>query len=168
MSNVELLKAIDKQDPKAVLATLSEDTAPHGLVADTNAKMMDQSTPLHNAVQNGNLEIIDILLKHFAEVNAQDEVGICPLHLAVAKGNIDIVKRILGKPEALVELQDSQGSTPAHLAAEKLYDEILMLLVKRRPSVTTVKNNAEKTCLEILQSKGAQAGQQKKVYTLME
>jgi ankyrin repeat protein len=35
---------------KTVTSVLNEETAKHGLVADVNVKLMDQSTPLHCAV----------------------------------------------------------------------------------------------------------------------
>lgn len=70
ITNEELINAINNRDIKAVANVLNEETAKHGLVADVNVKLMDHTTPLHFAVQVGSVDIADLLLKHFAEVNA--------------------------------------------------------------------------------------------------
>jgi ankyrin repeat protein len=107
LANEELINAIQKKDAKAVANVLDETMAKNGCVADSNVKLMDQSTPLHCAVQTGTVEIVDLLLKHFAEVNAQDEEGITPLHLACISGNLPMVKKLISRPEISVELKDS-------------------------------------------------------------
>lgn len=145
-ANQEMFDAIMKKDAKLVSNVLNEETAKYGLVADANVKLMDMTTPLHSAVQYGCLDIVDILMKHFAEVNAQDEEGICPLHLCCINGNIAMVKRLLSKPETVVHLKDKNGDTPAHLAGKALQDEILLLLVERNPDVVQIENNEGKTC----------------------
>ena len=78
------------------------------------------------------------MIKHFAEVNAQDEEGITALHLACMGANTDVVKVLMTKQELLIELKDSQGNTPAHLAAQSLADDILILLIEKQPSVALV------------------------------
>lgn len=163
-----MINAINNKDSAAVAKLLDESTAQHGLVADANVKLGDKSTPLHCAVQCGNVNIVEILLKNFAEVNAQDEEGICPLHLACMSGNINMVKKLLSRPELTVDLQDSEGNTPVHKAASTLSDEIMFLLIERNPKVTSVMNTQQKTCIDLYQARGKQAGQQKKVDALLE
>lgn len=104
ITNEELINAISNRDIKTVVNVLNEETSKHGLVADVNVKLMDNSTPLHCAVQAGAVEIVEILLKYFAEVNAQDEEGICPLHLACISSNLAMVKKLLSRPELMIEL----------------------------------------------------------------
>lgn len=45
-----------------------------------------------------------------------------------------------------------------HKAANALSDEIILLLVERNPSVTSVKNNKGQTFLDLLDQRGKQAG----------
>lgn len=116
----------------------------------------------------GTAEIVQVLLKHFAEVNAQDEEGITPLHLACMGANTEVVKALMTRQELLIELKDSQGNTPIHLAAQSLADEILIMLIERQPSVVTATNNAGKNCIDIFTHKGEQAGKQKRVQAAME
>ena len=116
----------------------------------------------------GTAEIVQVLLKHFAEVNAQDEEGITPLHLACMGANTEVVKALMTRQELLIELKDSQGNTPVHLAAQSLADEILIMLIERQPSVVTAVNNAGKNCIDIFIDKGEKAGKQKRVQAAME
>lgn len=128
---------------------LNETTAKNGCVADANVKLMDQSTPLHCAIIEGTVEIVDVLLKFFAEVNAQDEEGITPLHLACISSNLPMVKKLLSVPGVSVELKDAQGSTPGHIAAQSLQEEILMMLIAKKPAVSKATNTQGKTCIEV-------------------
>lgn len=52
-------------------------------------------TPLHYAAASGNNEIIPILLKKRADVNARTLRGITPLYMAARDGNADTVKLLL-------------------------------------------------------------------------
>lgn len=150
MANEELINAIVKKDAKAVANVLNETTAKHGCVADANVKGVDLSTPLHFTVTSGTVEIAEILLKHFAEVNAQDEEGITPLHLACLSGNLPMVKKLLSWPGVSVELKDSTGSTPAHQAASNLQEDILLLIIEKKPAVAKATNTQGKTVIDLL------------------
>lgn len=52
-----------------------------------NSKILPGFTPLHCAVWFQNLEVIDLLLKHNADLNATCAEGLTPLHLAWLKNN---------------------------------------------------------------------------------
>jgi ankyrin repeat protein len=52
------------------------------------------STPLYLACYNGNIDIVNILLKCNSSVNLCTTDGYTPLHLACYKGNIDIGRSI--------------------------------------------------------------------------
>ncbi len=49
-------------------------------------------TPLHQAVLDGNMSAVRLLLRHGADVNKQDEDTWTPLHAACAEGQADIVR----------------------------------------------------------------------------
>lgn len=51
---------------------------------------IDLWTPLHFATDSQKEKAVKLLIKHQANVNAEDEYGQTPLHLASAKGNVDI------------------------------------------------------------------------------
>ncbi|CAL8117038.1 unnamed protein product [Orchesella dallaii] len=101
-----------------------------------------QNTPMHIATSryfwNGKqMEFIEMLLSHNADVNAQNEKAHTPLHLCVKheplpENLLEIIKLLIDKgadPDAV----DSDGDTFVHLAAyyvqPKDYDELVQFLV---------------------------------------
>ena len=52
-------------------------------------------TVLHVASKSASLEIVDLLVKHKADINANDADGFTPLHLAAMYGNIKVVKKLV-------------------------------------------------------------------------
>ncbi len=51
--------------------------------------------PLHNACSYGHYEVVELLLKFNANVNAVDLWKFTPIHEAAAKGKYDICKLLL-------------------------------------------------------------------------
>ena len=79
-------------------------------------------TPLHLAAFVGNLEVVDLLIKSYANVNVKDEEdGITPLHQAAANGFYYVV-RLLVDNGASVNTKSIYGITPLHVAAEAYGD----------------------------------------------
>ena len=73
-------------------------------------------TILHIASkENNEPEIIDLLVKSGANVNAQDAEGFTPLHMATIHGNLKIVKKLVDL-EADVDIVTTDGKTAAELA----------------------------------------------------
>ena len=73
-------------------------------------------TVLHIASkENNEPEIIDLLVKSGANVNAQDAEGFTPLHMATIHGNLKIVKKLVDL-EADVNIVTTDGKTAAELA----------------------------------------------------
>jgi ankyrin repeat protein len=52
-------------------------------------------TPLHLAVQNGDAEIVRMLLKATRSVNTEDAEGVCPIHVAAWTGNLAIGRMLV-------------------------------------------------------------------------
>ena len=52
-------------------------------------------TVLHVASKSASVEIVDLLVKHKADINANDADGFTPLHLAAMYGNIKVVKKLV-------------------------------------------------------------------------
>ena len=73
-------------------------------------------TVLHIASkENNEPEIIDLLVKSGANVNAQDAEGFTPLHMAAIHGNLKIVKKLVDL-QADVNIVTTDGKTAAELA----------------------------------------------------
>ncbi|MDP3267886.1 MAG: ankyrin repeat domain-containing protein [Legionella sp.] len=77
------------------------------------------NTPLHYAVEFSTPEMIDLLLKFGADVNASNNKGQTPLHKAASRNNASIVTRLLEENKIDVDSRDNRGNTPLHYAAHK-------------------------------------------------
>ena len=88
-------------------------------------------TVLHVASKSASLEIVDLLVKHKADINANDADGFTPLHLAAMYGNIQVVKKLV---DADLNLK-VDGKDAADLARMNEETEIEEYLKPKRSSL---------------------------------
>jgi len=69
--------------------------------------------PIHQAIQDGNLEMVQGMVQTVAHANTPDSTGQRPLHLAASARNERICNSLLEKG-AEVDVQDRQQQTPLH------------------------------------------------------
>jgi len=60
--------------------------------ADPNARMSDQSTPLHLASSYGKLEVTHLLLERGVDVDAEDDGGNTAYQIALKEGYDEIAR----------------------------------------------------------------------------
>ena len=75
----------------------------------------DSMPPLYHAVNNGNLEIVKLLVENGADVNVKNVVGQTPLHEAARCGYFEIVKYLIDKG-ADINAYDCVERTPLDYA----------------------------------------------------
>ena len=111
-----------KDPPEEVRKNITEmsDTFP-----DTQSR-----TVLHVASKSARLEIVDLLVKYKADINASDMDGFTPLHLAAMYGNIQVVKKLV-ESNADVNLK-VDGKDAADLARMNKETEIEEYLKPKR------------------------------------
>lgn len=102
-------------------------------------------TPLFLAVENGSLEIVEILLGFGARVNARDDNRQTPLMRLDEDAAPELVNALL-KYGAKVNLFDSEGNTALILAAHSVKAEVLEVLIRHGASVDAP-NRAGRTAL---------------------
>ncbi len=149
---------------------------------DINIKNISGITPLHYAIKDENIEIIDLLIKHGANVdeygwfylhnisyngyleiasilinsgakiNVKDPGGKTPLHLAIFGGHLRMVSLLL-KHEAKVNEADKDGKTPLHLAISGGHLRMVSLLLKHEAKVNEADKDG-KTPLHLASSGG--------------
>ncbi|CAL1285638.1 unnamed protein product [Larinioides sclopetarius] len=91
-------------------------------------------TALHIATYEGNLALLEMLIKKKASVNSRSDIGETPLHSAVTSGNLETVKYLILN-HADVNARTEFGVTPLLLAVERGIKEIVELLLKHKVNV---------------------------------
>jgi ankyrin repeat protein len=88
-------------------------------------------TPLHIAADSGNVDIIQELLDHGAQINSPDRWKFrTPLDFAVSQGHERAVALLLSRGAAL-DGDYRAWSSPLILAASKNYEAIVRMLLDR-------------------------------------
>ena len=88
----------------------------------------DQKTPLHLAVEKGNIDIVDKLLNMRPDHNAVDSSGNTVLHLAAAGGYLDCCESILKHNADKINARNNDENTPLHLAIKNGNSNIIACL----------------------------------------
>ncbi|KAG8412093.1 hypothetical protein J3459_015975 [Metarhizium acridum] len=77
------------------------------------------STPLHEAVHVGHVEVTELLLDNGAELDVEDKNGRTPLSIAAAKGKTTLLQLLLRRGAGVNFKAKCNGLAPLHRAAEK-------------------------------------------------
>ncbi|OLP85284.1 Ankyrin-1 [Symbiodinium microadriaticum] len=103
-----------------------------------NVNASEDSMPaLNMAVQAQHEQLVKLLLRNQARVDASDRKGVTPLHLATFDGSLDTMKTLISARRACVVLAEAgadpnvlnyKGQTPLHLAAHAGLNDVQWLL----------------------------------------
>ena len=110
------------------------------------------TTPLHIACKNGNVHIIQLLLKENCNyVNVLDSHGDTPLHIAVesVKRTVEMVKCLLESHTCNPNLKNEVGYTPLHVACRLNNMEVIDMLTADRRCDVNIQSNIKNTALHI-------------------
>jgi len=110
------------------------------------------STPLLVSVENGHLNIAEILIYRGANVNLSGNLGVTPLHLAAERGFDDMVRLLIQKG-AMLQAKDEMGASPLHYAVEKGKASIVQILLEKGSEPGETDNSGD-TAIKIAVSKG--------------
>ncbi|XP_060055081.1 inversin isoform X2 [Erinaceus europaeus] len=92
-------------------------------------------TPLHFAVADGNVTVVDVLTSYEScNITSYDNLFRTPLHWAALLGHAEIVHLLLERNQSGTIPSDSQGATPLHYAAQSNFAETVKVFLKH-PSV---------------------------------
>ena len=117
-----------------------------------NQQSYAEQTPLHLAVEYGNIEVAKLLLVHSAKVEAKAHGGWTPLLNAVFGGNKAVVELLLDH-HADVNVKEDGGRTPLHIAAENGYTEIAKVLLAHKAEINA-RNSEGMTPLHVAAAMG--------------
>lgn len=90
-------------------------------------------TPLHSAVERGDLGMVEMLLSHGANPNGAEFLGATPLHSAAA-GGADAIVRVLLTHGASLTAKTNDGKTAEQLASEYKHPELAAWLKQQAAS----------------------------------
>ena len=83
--------------------------------------------PIHSAAAAGRTDIVKLLLKNGADVNAQQQSGVTALHSAAHNNNIKLVELLLTHG-ANPNLKMNDGKTPLNVAEEDGHENVVAIL----------------------------------------
>lgn len=140
--NKLLHNAIDAGDASKVKKLLATKFFSKERRHKVNVEVIDhaQTTPLMHAVQTGNLNMVNILVKGGVDVNAQNTGGATALILASQFGQNDIAKFLI-ENGAIIGLADKQGKNALMWAAQSNQAELVRSLMDRDANPFNVDNN---------------------------
>lgn len=84
-------------------------------------------TLLHRVCENNNIQLVELLVEHEADINCRDAEGFTPLHIAAIRGQIEVVKKLveLGADDNLTTLDGKDAAYLAELNEETEIEEFL-------------------------------------------
>ena len=100
----------------------------HGASVHTRNK--DGRTPLHLASEHELYDVVALLMKFGADVDAQDNYIMTPLHCAIASRRSLVAAQLILDHGASIHLQDKSGRTPLHIASRCGLPDVVALLLK--------------------------------------
>lgn len=143
-----LLVAVSREQPKVVTFLLDNK-------ADTEVRdKRNDQTPLMEATGLGNVQILEMLLRHGADVNARNlgqkqidpGAGNTALHYAAELGFKTVAETLINHG-ATVNAQNAHGKTPLQLTAEKGFKAVAELLLSHQADVQ-IKDSEGVTALQ--------------------
>ncbi len=101
----------------------------HGVASDVLA------ASLHEAAENGDVDLVREFIEAGADLNAKNIFGDSPLHKAVHKGHLPVVTLLVDSGADIGVENINGGLTPLHLAAYRGHADVVRYLVRMNADV---------------------------------
>lgn len=122
---------------------------------EPNLQDENGDTPLHLAVKNNHITIIEKLLENNSlDLNLQNKDGETPLHIAAQNGYTEITEKLLKNNSVDSNLQDIIGENPLHAAAEHGWIKIVEKLLESSSADPNLQNKIGETPLQLATQNG--------------
>jgi serine/threonine protein kinase/ankyrin repeat protein len=111
-------------------------------------------TTLMTAAEVGFIQLVRLLVKHGADVNAHDEGGCTALMWATDRGHVDIVRYLAEEGGADVDAQDENRQTALVHAVQREHLEIVRCLVQEYGADANVRDKRGRTAVRLAADRG--------------
>ena len=137
-----LFHAIEKDEDVVVAEILSNQFGKR-LV---NEKADEDMTPLHAVAKQGDVDILNLLLKtNNCDIFSQNDEEQTPLHVAALNGNASVTRRLLeyagDKTPDLLWDEDEYSNHALHLACQEGQFDVVEILIEYQASITAINAN---------------------------
>jgi len=132
-----LLKASRENDPVAVLELIEKGAAIDARTPNTG------EAPLHLVAERGGAQLVSVLVRSGARINARDNQSLTPLHAAAMRGNAAAVQALLEGKADVDSIGGLDGYSPLHCAAMNSHLPALSLLLNASADTSLHDNSAE-------------------------
>ena len=146
---VKLLNLAKKGDRELFLEVLEKILSLPNNSGNINFKDENGLSALHYSCDEGNLKIVQILIKANCNCNIRTNDKKTPLHFASLRGYFDISK-ILIENGAILNVYDNEKNTPLHYSSMNGHIELLKYFLGKLPEAD-IKNIYGKTPLDVAQ-----------------
>ncbi len=107
-----------------------------------NVNIQDENglSPMHLAASNGNIEMVNSLLKKGADINIKDNQDRSPMHFAALNGKTDMVQFLADKflaAKISIDQLNDYDETPLHAAVRNGHKDVVEYLAANRANVNT-------------------------------
>ena len=146
-----LLLIAKKGDREKFLEILEQILSLPEDIRNINYQDEEGSSALHYSCDEGNLKIVEILLKANCETNIKNNKLKTPLHLASKRGYFDISKKLI-ENGALLNVYDLEKNSPLHYVCMYNHVELLKYFLGKLPQANS-KNIYNKMPIDLTTNK---------------
>jgi ankyrin repeat protein len=100
-----------------------------------NKKDKNGKTILHHAIETGNNNIAEFIIRQGADLNLKDEDNDSPLHYAASLGNLDIIKMLIERGATSINEGGYQKITPLHYACMEGHPQVVNFLLDKGANI---------------------------------
>lgn len=150
---MDFLKAIRHNETKKLEKKLNKGFNPSATITESVNGRNIETIPLCLAIARGNMQIVDILIKHGANVHQSNLDWASPIHTATFHGNGGIMRLLLAQNVNCND-KDQHGDTPLHIACRKQNSTAVDILLRANNVDLSIQNDKNETALDIANLKG--------------
>ncbi|XP_055848446.1 serine/threonine-protein phosphatase 6 regulatory ankyrin repeat subunit A-like [Episyrphus balteatus] len=108
-------------------------------------KRIPSDTPLHLAIENGDLKLTETLIDHGADMDANNECGLSPIVLAIIEKKEEIIDLLITKMTN-INYTCKEGISPLHVAVEYGLYHVTEKLLQSGAHVNIMSTNRNRGC----------------------